>query len=225
LRSFLFVVGIFFFTPFFFACALTRLPTVSDERIERLVGDEGFRILQVTRDKDAASRYQFLLSDFPRKDIFGLTSGSRRIYISYDLARRAASHAGYRWQLRQTLAHEIAHEISGHAESKNENSFNASAEGGGITAADLGLPGNIRFYPYSLEKELEADLNGMKYWSALGWDCRIWVDLLAAFVTLKYTGDVYHPTDQRLAQALSACPAGRPTGPLASLRSTDDLNR
>jgi hypothetical protein len=57
----------------------------------------------------------------------------------------------------------------------------------------------------------------MKYWSALGWDCRIWVSLLEAFVTLEYTGDIHHPTDRRLAQALGACPAVRPTGPVAAL--------
>jgi predicted Zn-dependent protease len=217
-------LGLVCFSLIGFACA-ARIPTVSDDRLERLVRDEAFRILQVTRDKTEAASYRFLLSDFPRKDIFGLTGGSRRIYISYDLARRATDHTGYRWQLRQTLAHEIAHELSGHADGKSENSFNAPDHQGGITGADLGLPGNIRVYPYSVEKELEADLNGMKYWRALGWDCRIWVDLLEAFVTLKYSGDIHHPTDRRLAQALSACPADRRTVPLASLGPTTIVSR
>lgn len=198
---------------------MARIPTVSDDRLERLVRNEALKILQVTRDRDAASRYEFLLSDFPRKDLLGLTGGSRRIYVSYDLARRAVSHAGYRWLLRQTLAHEIAHELSGHADGKGQDSFNASASAGGLTGADLGLPGAVRFRPYAVEKELEADLNGMKYWSALGWDCRIWIDLLEAFVALKYAGDIHHPTDQRLDQALRACPAGRRAVPLASLSS------
>jgi predicted Zn-dependent protease len=220
-RNFLLSLGVVCFSLICSACA-AHIPTVSDDRLERLVREEAFKILQVTRDRAAASRYQFLLSDFPRKDLFGLTSGNRRIYISYDLARHAANHAGYRWQLRQTLAHEIAHELSGHADSGNETSVNASAGSQGLTGPDLGLPGHIRFDAYSMEKELEADLNGIKYWNALGWDCRIWVDLLEAFVTLKYAGDSHHPTDLRLAQALKACPSVRRTIPLASLGSTNN---
>lgn len=211
--------GLVLFALICFACSTAAvIPTVSDDRLERLVGEEAFRILQVTRDRDAFSQYRFLLSDFPRKDIFGLTSGNRRIYVSYELAKRAADHAGYRWLLRQTLAHEIAHELSGHADTGNEKSVNASAGRQGLTGPDLGLPGYIRFDAYSVDKELEADLNGMMYWSALGWDCRIWVGLLDTFVTLKYAGDIHHPTDRRLAQALGACSAGRRTAPLASIR-------
>jgi predicted Zn-dependent protease len=194
------------FALVFFACSSARIPTVSDDRLERMVRDEAFRILQVTQDKDAASLYRFLLSDFPRKDIFGLTNGGRRIYVSYELAKRAAGHAGYRWLLRQTLAHEIAHELSGHAQ-RSESALNATGQERGFTGADLGLPADVQFRAYSVEKELEADSNGMKYWSALKWDCRIWVDLLEAFAALKYAGDIHHPTDARLSQALRACPA------------------
>jgi len=219
-RNFLFFVGLVLLSLAWSACSLTRIPTVTDDRIQRLVVHEGRRILHAVQDKDASANYLFLLSDFPRADVLGLSSGHGRIYINYKLAKRAADHTGYRWLLRQILAHEIAHELSGHADGKNENAFHAASEEGGISAADLGLPGHVRFYAYSVEKELEADLNGMKYWRALGWDCGIWVDLLEAFVTLKYAGDARHPTSRRLEQALSACTDRRPTGPVAAVGPT-----
>jgi hypothetical protein len=191
-----------------FSCSLSaRVPTVSDHRLERLVREEAYRILMVTEDRDAAGKYRFLLSDFPRKDILGLSVGQRRIYVSYDLAKEAAKSSWGRWQLRQTLAHEIAHEISGHA--RGNASFNRSIQGLGVTGADVGLPATVRFHSYSLEKELEADLNGMKYWRDLRWNCRIWVKILEGFQERSYPGDILHPTGKRLKQALTACPAVR----------------
>lgn len=204
-----------FFPLVFLSCVLfPRIPTVSDDRLERLVRDEGYRILQVTVDRDAADRYQFLLSDFPRKDILGLSVGGRRIYVSYQLASHASKNSWSRWQLRQTLAHEIAHEISGHAR-RNTTSLNQSAvQGRGVTAEDLGLPKNIRFHSYSVEKELEADLRGMKYWRDLDWNCQIWVKILEGFRDQNYAGDIFHPTGERLKQALKACPAAAKKAPL-----------
>ena len=183
-----------------------RIPTVSEDRLERLLRDEASRILQVTRDKDAASQYRILLSDFPRKDILGVSVGSRRIYISYRLAALAIQDTRYRWLLRQTLAHEIAHEITGHASWNGGTSLHRFAQGRGITGADLGLPRNVRFHPYSVEKELEADLHGMEYWSKLHWDCRIWIKILEGFREQNYSGDMSLRTDDRLRQAVRLCP-------------------
>lgn len=178
-----------------------------DYRLERQVADEAAPILRVTEDRDEAPSYRIRLADFPRQDILGMSVGGRRIYISATLARRAFTEPAYRWMLRQILAHEIAHEISHHADDGHGvAAFNRPAEyGGGVTAADLGLLPGVRFENYSLEKELEADLNGMAYWKALGWDCRIWVNLLKGFAALQYAGDVFHPTDERLRRALKAC--------------------
>ena len=177
-----------------------------DYRLERQVADEAAPILRVSEDRDEAPSYRIRLADFPRQDILGMSVGGRRIYISATLARRAFHQPAYRWMLRQILAHEIAHEISHHADGHGVAAFNRPAEyGGGVTAADLGLLPGVRFQNYPVEKELEADLNGMSYWKTLGWDCRIWVNLLKGFAALQYAGDVFHPTDERLRRALKAC--------------------
>jgi predicted Zn-dependent protease len=190
---------------FMFSCSLApNLPVVNDEPIERLVRGEAAVIVAVTPDKSQLSRYRFFLSDFPRKDILGLSVGERRIYISYDLARLALRSSHYRWLLRQTLAHEIAHEIAGHAKQR-EVHFNSATPGRGITSRDIGLPSHLRFQHYSAQKERQADLEGMKYWSKLDWDCRIWIRILENFKKQQYAGDIFHPTDERLQQASRVC--------------------
>jgi len=200
------LIPVFLFFSFFLACSLQAwIPTVSDEPVERLVQNEAAQIVAVTDDRDNFSKYQFFLSDFPRKDILGLSIGGRRIYISHKLGQVALQHPRQRWLLRQTLAHEIAHELAGHAKQSGFTSFNRPAPGRGLTGADLGLPGHVRFYSYSVENELEADLEGMKYWAKLHWDCRIWVRILEGFRKQNYVGDILHPTDERLKQAVTAC--------------------
>ena len=190
----------------FSSCSIwNHIPTVSDEQIESVVREEAARLVAVTEDKENFSRYQIFLADFPRKDILGLSVGRRRIYISYRLGQLALKTTGHRWFLRQTLAHEIAHELADHANQSGGTSFNRPALGRSVTGADLGLPGHIQFRSYSAEKELEADLNGMEYWSKLHWDCRIWVRILEGFREQNYSGDVFHPTDERLQQALQVC--------------------
>ena len=191
---------------FFVACSLAaRIPTVADDRVERMVRSEAAVIVAVTPDKDAFGRYQFFISAFPRKDILGLSTGHRRIYISYKLAQLAQDSPRYRWLLRQTLAHEIAHELAGHADQTGSTSLNRPALGRTVTAADLGLPASVEFRSYSIENELQADLEGMKYWSKLHWDCRIWVRILEGFRKQNYAGDALHPTDERLKQAAIHC--------------------
>jgi len=190
---------------FLLSCSIApNLPIVNDEPIEHLIRSEAAGIVAVTEDESEFSRYQFFLSDFPRKDILGLSVGQRRIYISYDLARLALRSSRYRWLLRQTLAHEIAHEMAGHAKQREVN-FNSATGGRGVTSRDIGLASNLRFRHYSPEKELQADLEGMKYWKKLEWDCRIWVRILEDFKKQNYTGDIFHPTDERLRQASRAC--------------------
>jgi predicted Zn-dependent protease len=198
--------GFIFFSFFFLSCSMaSRIPTVSDERVESLVRNEAARIIAVTHDRENFSHYQFYLSDFPRKDILGLSIGNRRIYINHELGQLALKNSGQRWLLRQTLAHEIAHELAGHANQSRTTSFNRQTLGRGVTGADVGLPASIRFRSYSVENELAADLEGMNYWSRLHWDCRIWVRILQGFREQNYLGDVLHPTDQRLNQAVRAC--------------------
>jgi predicted Zn-dependent protease len=188
--------------------ARVSIPTVSDDPVELLVRREAAQIVAVSEDKERFSDYQIFLSDFPRKDILGMSIGNRRIYISHELAKLASRQASYLWLLRQTLAHEIAHETAGHALQNGSTVFNRGAFGDGITSFDVGLPWNVRFRNYSTDKELEADLKGLGYWEKLGWDCRIWVRILQNFENQNYAGDVFHPTDQRLQQAQRACLAG-----------------
>ena len=181
------------------------IPTISDDPVHRLVINEAAQIVAVSEDKDRFSDYQIFLTDFPRKDLLGMSIGDRRIYISYELAKLAASRSFHRWLLRQALAHEIAHETAGHAEQSRSAWFNRGTPGGGLSSEDLGLPGNVKFRNYSTDKELEADSKGLGYWKKLGWDCRIWVRILQNFERQNYAGDVFHPTDKRLQQAQGLC--------------------
>ena len=194
-----------------------RIPTVSDDRLERLVKTEAAQILAVSEDKGWFSAYQIFLSDFPRDDVLGMSIGNRRIYISYRLAKLASKRAYHLWLLRQTLAHEIAHETAGHATQSGVTSLNRGSLRGAVTSIDVGLPANVRLRNYSIEKELEADFKGLSYWLKLGWDCRIWVRILQNYQRQNYTGDVFHPTDKRLQQAQGLCSSGtkKPQGDAA----------
>jgi predicted Zn-dependent protease len=188
------------------SCAIQpNIPSVLDDRVEALLRSEAARILAVQTDRESVSQYQFLLSEFRRQDILGMSVGNRRIYINYKLASGALTDSRYRWLLRQTLAHEIAHEAAGHAKQAGEMWLNAGALTVGASGRDIGLPWYVRFYNYSTEKELDADLRGLGYWNKLGWDCRIWVRILEDFQKQNYTGGRFHPTDRRLQQAQSVC--------------------
>jgi hypothetical protein len=189
----------------FYACSLQpNIPIIVDDRVEQLVQADAMQILAVSPDRENLLSYRILLSAFPRSDILGMSIGQRRIYISYELGRRALRNSRYRWLLRQTLAHEIAHEIAGHA-GQMQASFNRAAMARSITASDIGLPRYVNVQSYSLEKELQADLEGMSYWSKLHWDCAIWVRIFEEFEKRNYPGDALHPTDARLQQASRAC--------------------
>jgi hypothetical protein len=63
----------------------------------------------------------------------------------------------------------------------------------------------VWFRHYAPQKELEADLKGMQYWKRLHWDCRTWVRIFDALSKQNYPGDFYHPTNERLKQAVRAC--------------------
>ncbi|HEU4345075.1 MAG TPA: hypothetical protein VFU31_26290 [Candidatus Binatia bacterium] len=182
-----------------------NIPTVVDHPVEALVRSEAARIVSVSEDFEHFSKYQFFLSEFPRKDILGMSVGNKRIYISYQLASLALTDSGHRWLLRQTIAHEIAHETAGHAKGEGGMWLNAGLLAIGASGRDVGLPWYVRFYNYSTEKELEADLKGLDYWNKLDWDCHIWVRILEEFQKQNYTGDIFHPTERRLQQAKSIC--------------------
>jgi predicted Zn-dependent protease len=201
-----FLCGLIIFHLLLTSCS-TRLsiPTVSDDPVELFVRQEAARIVAVSEDKDHFGEYQIHLSDFPRKDILGMSIGNRRIYISHRLAKFASGSSLHLWLLRQTLAHEIAHETAGHAKNNEFTWFNRATSAPALSGTDVGLPGNVRFRNYSTEKELEADSIGLEYWKKLGWDCGIWVRILQSFEKQNYVGDIFHPTGKRLQQAQRAC--------------------
>jgi predicted Zn-dependent protease len=170
-----------------------------------MVRNEAVQIIAVSEDRDRLSEYQIFLSDFPRKDILGMSIGNHRIYISHELAKLASKRVSHLWLLRQTLAHEIAHEAAGHALQGGTINLNRGLFARGVSSGDVGLPWNVKLRNYSPEKELEADSMGLQYWQKLGWDCRIWVEILKNFEEQNYAGDAYHPTDKRLQQARGIC--------------------
>ena len=182
-----------------------KIPDVVDDRVRELVRTEAAQVVMVSEDREDFSKYQFFLSDFPRQDLLGMSVGNGRIYISYKLAALALKQPGYLWLLRQTIAHEIAHETAGHATKNVLGWFTGGNFSFGASGQSVGLPWYIRLYNYPTEKELEADRIGPEYWKKLGWDCWIWVRILKNFQKQEYRGDTFHPTDRRLQQAQSAC--------------------
>jgi hypothetical protein len=118
---------------------------VVDDRVEDKLRSEAAHIVAVSEDRENFSKYQFLLSDFPRKDIIGMSVGNRRIYISYKLASLALTNSSHRWLLRQTVAHEIAHETAGHAKQEGAMWLNGGALAVGASGSDVGLPWYVRF--------------------------------------------------------------------------------
>lgn len=187
------------------ACSLSPVvPTVSDERLEALVDREARQLLAVADAGSGAQEYRFHLAPFPRADVLGLSVGQKRIFISYRLAQLAAQTDYHRWMLRQVLAHEIGHEVAGHAARNRANAYRSPAAGD-ITANHLGMSREVSFQNYSLENELQADMYGMKYWRRLGWDCALWVEILTNFKMHGYAGDRFHPTDRRLEEARASC--------------------
>lgn len=179
------------------------LPTVSDERFEAFIAYEASKILQVSEDTHKPARYKFFLAKFPRADILGLSLSQNRIFISYELTRRAYAQNRYLWLLRHTLAHEVAHDALGHEHAPSLNAVPRSAVQ--ITGRDLGLPGFITFRNYSATSELAADRKAIEYWKKIGWDCRIWIKLFRGFLDQGYIGDLEHPTEKRLNQAIRMC--------------------
>ena len=190
------------------SCAplVARIPTVSDEKVAQFVRTTGLEIVAVSAQRDSWTAYRFHLAGFARPDILGLSTGNHQVYISYELARRAYRDDAYQWLLRQTLAHEIAHDVLGRtAEPEKSEDHNGLANR--ITGSDLGLSGWFSFRLYPRSAELAADRKAMEYWSKLGWDCSHWVALFADFLAQGYQGDVDHPTKERLEQAQNICAA------------------
>ncbi len=179
---------------------------MADHQVESMLRNEAAAMLTAVEGRENPTTYRFFLSEFPRKDILGMSVGNGRIYISYKLATLALADPDHRWLLRQTLAHEIAHETAGHANQKSPVWFN-QVSAAGPSARDIGLPWYVRLVNYSIEKELEADRIGLGYWSKLGWNCRIWVRILKDLEKQNYRGDDFHPTERRLQQAESVCAA------------------
>ena len=193
----------------FFGCSIQpKLPGVVNETVESVVRMEAAAILEVSEDRENFARYYFFLSDFPRQDTLGMSVGDRRIYISYKLAASALHDPQQLWLLRQTIAHEIAHETAAHAKREGGRWFNRIPFAWGASGSEIGLPWYVRVHNYSTDKELEADRIGLVYWKKIGWDCRIWVEILENFERQGYRGDSTHRTSDRLRQARTLCDDG-----------------
>lgn len=200
-----------------------RIPAVNDERLEALVNREALAIVRVSENAHRASLYDIRLADFPRRDVLGLSVGGHRIFVSYELAQLAARSDHHHWLLRQTLAHEIAHDVLGGDTGQSPRP--RAGQANRVVARDLGLSGLVSFRPFSSSAELKADRKGLEYWRRLGWDCRQWVRIFRRFVRQGYHGDADHPTAERLHQALRLCPEGQTPVEILSFQTTRPLVR
>jgi len=197
-----------FLACFLSACAARSpsIPTIRDEKLQLFVAAEALRILGVSENARKAALYKFHLVNFPRRDILGLNIGNQQIFINYELTRLAYEKESYRWLFRQTLAHEIAHDVLSPQQESQKQLFRPGLGlANSVTGQELGLTGNGAFRSYSRTSELAADRKGMEYWRKLGWECGIWVRIFRDFLDQGYAGDVDHPTQERLSQAIQLC--------------------
>ena len=170
-----------------------KLQKVDDDEVQAFVINEASSILSVTRHSDEIDLYTFYLTKFKVPNVRGFGSGfsvgNHVIYIDYNLAKTALTEKSKINLLRIELAHQIAHDISGH------DVMDQLRKLGKINTANdvfsvLGLIPyvNLAAAPFALgmrmrnvrlvhewnETELEADQLGIKYWKDLGWDCSPW---------------------------------------------------
>ena len=201
-------LGAVFLFSLLTACApvLADLPTVADDKLERYVTAIGLEIVAVSEHRERSANYRFKLVDFARRDILGLSTGRQKIFVSYELSRLAYENDHYRWLLRHTLAHEIAHDVlGGDIGPADKGGYETRGLANRITSRDLGLSDQVKFRHYSRWAELTADRKGMEYWRKLGWNCAHWVRLFINFTAQGYAGDVDHPTKDRLDQSMQIC--------------------
>ena len=219
---------------FLSSCTALGLPVkitrVTDEEVEHFVRAEGRKILSVTENADKADLYEFYLASLRNGEVSGFTAtgqsvGDHQIYVDDEWARQAFREGAYPYALRITLAREIAHDIVGNALNQQAMaraflfgravgqgvSFVPGPAGlaGRITSGVFGLMSYAAAEIYRRSADLEADRKAMEYWKRLGWDCRVWVHLFHFYSDLESSESqvLYHPTEERLEQAMGLCPS------------------
>ena len=198
---------------------------IHDRELTEFVKKEAPPILRVAGVKPSdAYWFRFYVADLAQRGIAGMNNGKQMVYMDRahtkaakeDIAGKMALHV-----FRITLAHEIAHDVLGHVPNVQALS---DAFYVGSTAADLGssAPGAVGLISslvslgialvgrasqelYTRANELEADLEAIKYWKRLSWDCTWWIKVYEAVSSSGDTGDFHHPTEVRLGQAREAC--------------------
>lgn len=213
------LVAILLFSLFLASCATatTNISTIPDASVERFVQEEALTILREAEQIRPATTYKFLLTD----KTVGASAGNGEIYVNYTIAQRATKDMGMRWFLRLILAHEIAHDVSGHR--VNKQALTALLSGtslvgkaisyapgmiglaGSLASLALGLATRGGYELYSRSAELEADRKGIEYFKKLGYECRVWTRIFRRLLERGATGDFHHPTEERLTQALDLC--------------------
>lgn len=148
--------------------------------------------------------YDVRLADLRARKAAGVSEGRGVIYVDVRLAEAAYKYTKenpgkMQLDLPMVLAHEIGHDLAGHA---------AQAR----NAADMktGLLGRFLTRHYSRQMELEADRKAIRYWIALNLPCEHWVNRFQALADKGIQGDFNHPTAGRLEQAREMC-EGRAT--------------
>jgi len=195
-----------------------NIPIVYDSAFQRIVDEEGRRILAVTKNADKAHLYTFHLARFKKANVAGGSVGDHTIYISTKLVRSYI--AGNHSTLRIVLAHEIAHDVLEHKASANTMADIANAgvvigkaisyvpgvigwAGAGL-AWTASLGGKATIHLYTRSAELEADRLGIEYWKRLGWECSPWVQMIEYHLE-RGVEDFHHPAAVLLSQATDLC--------------------
>ena len=211
-------------------CATAKYQELPNAAVQQYVTALGQRILAVTEKANDAAKYEFKLSELRKHGALGVSVGNHVIYIDHEFAQKNYQTLGGRTTthfppyLAMVLAHEIAHDIAGHAV-KGEAISTVTTTGqlvgrglsyvpGPIGWAGAGVSwlmygaGTASAYLYGREQELEADRKAIAYWKALRWRCEVWVERFQLLADKGITGDFRHPTEGRLAQARALCAEG-----------------
>jgi predicted Zn-dependent protease len=146
-----------------------------DEQTQAFVEEIGRRALGKVPTEQRRFEYRFLVLDEPETvNAFAIPGG--HIYVFSGLIRAAGSEA----ELASVLAHEIAHVVAGHPSQQLAAQLGLAALMELVFGKNPGLlsqiAGQIAAQGYlaanSRESETEADLLGVRYLAAAGWDAR-----------------------------------------------------
>ena len=153
----------------------------NDPNLKKIVGDVSSRLIRATGADGANLPWEYAVFENPEANAFALPGG--KIGVNTGIFKIAENEH----QLATVLGHEIRHVTGHHGARRYEQQMATSAglqiasvalDAGGVSNANqivsiLGAGANVGIIlPFSREQETEADMVGLEYMAAAGFDPR-----------------------------------------------------